>query len=336
MHRDADGRLKPHGIERICYPNGRIKLLRQWEKGQKQGREILWNEQGERRVESHFLRDRLTARKIWWWGLPPQKQPASPSSLRLSKKPSEFPKPRLHRLHPRHPLAQARKSHKIHLPTTRPITAQATAPTTHPTTHQAATLPKSQQTAKLHLAPSQTQPTQKIRYMRFLRWYEGGERWSEAIYMDGKKEGLALWWHRNGRKQRAVSYSADKAHGLMQRWYANGQKEEEGHYKMGIREGIWQRWFPDGKRQRLRTFRAGALHGEIQGWHKNNRLAYRTFFHKGRRHKQHTHWTPQGQKRIEMFYHFGKPCGVESIWSPQGILLTQRSYPPCPSDPSKP
>ena len=37
-------------------------------------------------------------------------------------------------------------------------------------------------------------------------WYENGQKWQEATYKDGKEEGLMTEWHKNGRKSSAVTY----------------------------------------------------------------------------------------------------------------------------------
>ena len=64
-------------------------------------------------------------------------------------------------------------------------------------------------------------------------YYANGQKASEEIYVDGKKQGKSLGWHENGKLKLEVHYIDGKEQGQAITWDENGQKQLEVNYVDG-------------------------------------------------------------------------------------------------------
>ena len=93
-----------------------------------------------------------------------------------------------------------------------------------------------------------------------------GQKESEIIYKDGKKEGLKTVWYDNGQKWFANNYKDDRLNGLATGWHRNGQKSSEVNFKNDIRNGSSIEWFANGKKLAEQNFKNGKLVGPQKYW----------------------------------------------------------------------
>jgi len=66
---------------------------------------------------------------------------------------------------------------------------------------------------------------------RWVFFFPGGKKASEATYVAGKKEGVATWYWENGRKKWEYTYKADQMNGPGTEWNEKGEKTSEAEYK---------------------------------------------------------------------------------------------------------
>jgi len=64
-------------------------------------------------------------------------------------------------------------------------------------------------------------------------YYTNGQKASEELYVDGKKQGKSLGWHENGKLKLEVRYIDGKEYGLATTWDENEQKQLEINYVDG-------------------------------------------------------------------------------------------------------
>ena len=73
-------------------------------------------------------------------------------------------------------------------------------------------------------------------------WYQGGQKFSEGVYVNGKAEGLRTYWHENGRKSAEGNYRNDRPVGVWLKWYPDGRLQEKCKYKDGQKHGLGVYW----------------------------------------------------------------------------------------------
>jgi len=88
-------------------------------------------------------------------------------------------------------------------------------------------------------------------------YWPNGKKKSEALYKNGKPDGLTTHWHENGQKRSEQHFKKGTMDGPTARWHANGQMKEEGHYKNGAPDGLTTRWYENGQKQWERHFKDG-------------------------------------------------------------------------------
>ena len=85
----------------------------------------------------------------------------------------------------------------------------------------------------------------RIEKVKYVEYYENGQKSEEVKFKDGKIDGKGTRWYENGNKREEVKFKDGKEDGLVTRWHENGQKEFEITYKDG--ESISSRcWDEDG------------------------------------------------------------------------------------------
>lgn len=72
----------------------------------------------------------------------------------------------------------------------------------------------------------------------------------EAMYKNGKLEGIRIIWHlypNRRTKQSEATFKNGEVHGIATSWYSNGQKELEGTCKNGKLHGLHKSWDMNGQ-----------------------------------------------------------------------------------------
>ena len=77
--------------------------------------------------------------------------------------------------------------------------------------------------------------------------YSDGALLSRIAYVDGKKQGLALWWFDTGDSQKRANFKANRLHGQVITWWPNGLKSSESNYESGVLNGVQKRWHSNGQ-----------------------------------------------------------------------------------------
>ena len=149
----------------------------------------------------------------------------------------------------------------------------------------------------------------KIEKVKFVKYYENGQKKSEETYKNGKLDGLGTYWYENGQmkskgttedwrydgledglvtlwydngqKYFEGTYKDGKLDGLGTWWYENGQKEEEGTYKNGEKDGLWYKWYENGQKKQEGTYKDNIPDGEYKCWNKDGGVIYETEFVNG-------------------------------------------------------
>ena len=116
--------------------------------------------------------------------------------------------------------------------------------------------PKNEPHAKVAEPPVQTVDASKLVRRDGLRYegdsetpftgvgvekHENGQKSAEAIFKDGKREGLHTAWYENGKKKVEGTFKDGKPEGPATAWHENGQKSYERTYKDGklVSETLW-------------------------------------------------------------------------------------------------
>ena len=89
-------------------------------------------------------------------------------------------------------------------------------------------------------------------------WYENGQKKSEAIFKDGKKDGPWTYWYETGQKKGEGTFKDGELDGLSTLWYENGQKKSEGTFKDGKEDGLTIYWDTHGNIIMQRNYKNGA------------------------------------------------------------------------------
>ena len=77
---------------------------------------------------------------------------------------------------------------------------------------------------------------------RFITFQENGERLSEGVYVDSRRNGPWRSYHENGMPKDSTNYMDGQKQGISLGWHDNGQRRFIGQYDKGIASGAWT-WF---------------------------------------------------------------------------------------------
>jgi len=93
-----------------------------------------------------------------------------------------------------------------------------------------------------------------VNHGAYTRWHDNGRKEYEAVYVDGKLEGVETTWHKNGQKWIEAHYADGQKHGPRYIWNESGTKIKEEHYVNGKPHGTWTSWKNSGKIRSQQTF----------------------------------------------------------------------------------
>jgi hypothetical protein len=86
-----------------------------------------------------------------------------------------------------------------------------------------------------------------VNHGRYTRWHKNGRKEYEAVFIRGRKQGVAISWHKNGRKWLVERYRDGKRHGISTTWDEEGRKRKEERFYDGQPHGTWTVWDSKGR-----------------------------------------------------------------------------------------
>jgi hypothetical protein len=96
-----------------------------------------------------------------------------------------------------------------------------------------------------------------VNHGTYTRWYQNGQKEYEAVFVLGKKQGIARRWHPNGRQWMEERYDHGQRHGVSFAWDENGRKRKEEQYFDGKPHGTWTVWDKNGRIEWQGSFEHG-------------------------------------------------------------------------------
>lgn len=147
------------------------------------------------------------------------------------------------------------------------------------------------------------------RHGTWRRWYRGGKKWSEFIYVDGKQEGPAVSWSENGQKSQEINYKGGNPVGAHTEWHDNGKISRQGQYgEKGKRTGVWTFWHKNGQKESECVYDAqGEQTGPGTEWYDNGKMKTQGQFVQGRKEGEWTEWDAEGKLTGKTIYENDQP-----------------------------
>ncbi|MDB4598118.1 hypothetical protein OAI40_02765 [Candidatus Pseudothioglobus singularis] len=102
--------------------------------------------------------------------------------------------------------------------------------------------------------------------------YASGQKLSEGLWMNGKKEGVWTEWYENGQIKSQESYKENVWHGKHNYWYESGQKLKESIDINGLYEGLWVTWHENGQKWEQGNYRKEKKEGLWTKWDENGQI----------------------------------------------------------------
>ena len=146
---------------------------------------------------------------------------------------------------------------------------------------------------------------------KWIDWYENGQKRSEGEYRDNKPEGKQVDWYENGQKMQACEIKNGKTEGKAFEWYENGQKKFEANYENGKINGKWLEWYSDGTKKGEGTFKNGT--GRFIIWYKNGQKKEQREIKNGTAHGKWIWWDRNGSVIKEEIYRNNKLVKKSSL-----------------------
>lgn len=133
-------------------------------------------------------------------------------------------------------------------------------------------------------------------------WYESGERGSEGLFQNGKREGIWLTWHENGQLGIEGNFQNDKKEGPWNMWHENGQPHIQGNFKNDEQEGFHRMWYENGQLYQEGNFANSEFVGLWRVWDEN------------------------GVLRTQGYYQNGQETGIWHKWDEDGNLIEEIDF----------
>ena len=96
----------------------------------------------------------------------------------------------------------------------------------------------------------------KIEKVKFVKYYENGEKSEKGNYKDGKELDSFNTWDKNGK------IMVKDGNGLNTWWYENGQKRSETTFKDGKEDGFATKWYENGIIENIQFYKDGKMISE--------------------------------------------------------------------------
>ncbi|WP_164104326.1 toxin-antitoxin system YwqK family antitoxin [Candidatus Laterigemmans baculatus] len=173
---------------------------------------------------------------------------------------------------------------------------------------------------------------------------------SEISFVDGQRDGLAIWNYASGKKARQIDYRKGVIDGKLIAWDQsskviaddvyqegrklapkvtngnNGQKQSEGMY-LFAKQVVEQAddWW-NTRPASYSTIGQDDRHGRWISWHSNGQKEYEGTYQNNQPEGQFTWWYPNSQIRVSGNYKHGKAHGEWSWWFENGQKSEKGQY----------
>jgi hypothetical protein len=96
--------------------------------------------------------------------------------------------------------------------------------------------------------------------------YENGQLSEKIFYLNGKKEGVAIYWFENGMVWKTNEFANNKLNGYWTAYFKNGKKSFVKNYLNNKLNGVQEMWYNNGKPFKRLNYVNGKEVGLQQGW----------------------------------------------------------------------
>jgi antitoxin component YwqK of YwqJK toxin-antitoxin module len=131
-----------------------------------------------------------------------------------------------------------------------------------------------------------------------------GEKQTECVYIDDKKNGLYQSWYENGQINGECTYINNEINGVYKQWYITGQIEKEFNCINSEKNGVYQSWSEDGQYSVKFNYVDNVING-LYEWYRNGKMYAKCNYINDRVHGLYQEWTETGELIEECMYIIG-------------------------------
>lgn len=149
---------------------------------------------------------------------------------------------------------------------------------------------------------------------------------SEIEFVDGARDGVAVWYFASGKKMKQVDFHKGLIDGQLVAWDMSGKVVADETYQEGRKLAPKVAKRPSGhkKSEGLYLFAKQIVEAPDDWW--NSQLATYTTIGQDDRHGRWVSWYPSGQKEYEGTYENDRPEGQFTWWYPNSQVRVTGSY----------
>lgn len=144
----------------------------------------------------------------------------------------------------------------------------------------------------------------KVKMGVFTYYHENGQKSSEGLYVNNKKQGLWHNWYADGQIEYTGSFDAEVATDEWEYWHENGERKAIGQYKANLKDGEWNYWTDKGVLESKEHHKNGSM-GSIEGYFENGNVQYTGVFQNNIPNGLWQYWTIDGRLMLEGKFVFG-------------------------------
>ncbi len=138
---------------------------------------------------------------------------------------------------------------------------------------------------------------------------------------------FVIAYHENGLRKREAIYDDGRPEGLWIGWGEDGSLSFRGHYRRGLKHGVWQTYNKStGELYRETSYEDGTLHGPWTTFD-SGYIVGRGTYENGRPTGTWTTWYEGDRKASEGGYEDGVKAGDWTFWKEDGELDEERTGP---------
>ena len=157
--------------------------------------------------------------------------------------------------------------------------------------------------------------------------YASGQLRLNGMYREGRKNGPLKQWYEDGTLSFQGRFVDDQLEGEFVEYYSNGKYRQKGCYKGGALHGTLQEWYENGQKKSEASFVEGKEDQTIRMWNGRGTLLFQGTYHLGERVGTHTiYFEENGEPREVMHFRDGKLHGKRELYYPNGQLQMVERY----------
>ncbi|GEM_PF-2537456 len=108
--------------------------------------------------------------------------------------------------------------------------------------------------------------------------YENGSLKTQAVVIEGKKNGSFKSYYENGNLKLEGIYKNDLREGEFLLYDSLGYLIQKGRFINGLKDGVFEDYFQDGNIKGIINYNSGKLDGESVGYFENGDIKFQTYF----------------------------------------------------------